>query len=87
MKTRIGFVSNSSSSSFVIAKSALTEKQIKLILNNDQSDQCYKVDEYDCWNITEDEYYVKGSTFMDNYDMEEFLAKIGVAKNAIHWSE
>ena len=82
MKLRTGFVSNSSSSSFMIEKVNLTKEQIEAI--RDHSDfarrHMYESIEWpgDAWTITEDDYCIKGSTSMDNFDMEIFLRLIGV---------
>lgn len=83
MKIRTGFVSNSSSSSFIISKNNITVKQLDLIKNNPQND----CNEYDYWTITEDDNFIKGKTFMDNYDFGNFLEKIGVKSKFIKWRE
>ena len=54
MKIRSGFVSNSSSSSFVIFKRDLTEEQIEMIKKSVPFDICY--------SVTENEY--RGKTYM-----------------------
>jgi hypothetical protein len=46
MKIRYGFVSNSSSSSFVIKTKTLSAVQIEEILRKPSSDE----DPYDCWS-------------------------------------
>lgn len=78
MKIRNGFVSNSSSSSFVVALSVLSEDEKKKILDyvpfsNDES-----VDEYrDYWSIRVDEKrgVLYGFTTMDNGDLSKYLGK------------
>jgi hypothetical protein len=93
MKIRNGFVSNSSSSSFVIPKDKLTEEQIQLIKNH--STEANKHAEYydfgnsdDYWSISESEYYISGYTFMDNFDMYEYLINfMKIDKELIHWGE
>jgi hypothetical protein len=45
--------------------------------------------ENDAWNIEVDEEknIVRGWTWMDNFDMHEFLTQIGVPSDAISWEE
>jgi hypothetical protein len=88
MKNRQGFVSNSSSSSFIIKKEALTGEQIDKIINHVEEAE-KMIDMYcnadDAWSIESDEYIIKGSTWMDNFDMEEFLDRIGVSSDDVKW--
>jgi len=49
VKIRNGFVSNSSSSSFIIMKDKLSAEQIKAILENDYKDQPWP----EPWDINE----------------------------------
>ena len=44
-----------------------------------------ETDRWDEWNISEDEFTISGSTGMDNFDMDEFLTKIGVPENIVKW--
>ena len=91
MKIRNRFVSNSSSSSFVIPKDKLTAEQIQLIFNHSQEAEKHSEyfdfgnsDEY--WSISESEYYISGYTFMDNFDMYEYLVNfMKIEKELIHW--
>ena len=84
MKIRNGFVSNSSSSSFVIQKQDITEEQIDKIKNHiaysDKKGWDFGDDE---WEIYEDEECISGSTIVDNFNMKKFLKRIGVKK--IEW--
>lgn len=87
MKIRSGFISNSSSSSFVIDKRDLTEDQIEEILNNDFSDQQFGKDTGDDWYISDAGNTVRGYVSMDNYSMSDFFDKIGVPRDVIEWDE
>jgi len=78
MKIRNGFVSNSSSSSFVVALSVLNEDEKKKILgyvsfSNDESTDEYR----DHWSIRVDETrgVMYGFTTMDNGDLSKYLGE------------
>jgi hypothetical protein len=71
MKIRTGFVSNSSSSSFIVS------------LNNISAAQLLKLKEYngsDSWTFTVDENNMElhGYTNMDNNDLSEYMEKHGI---------
>ena len=88
MKLRIGFVTNSSSSSFTIAKSDLTDDQIEKIKNHIKVAKELEMKTfYDEWDIGETKYEIHGYTLMDNFDMEKFLLLIGVAREDIEWED
>ena len=93
MKIRSGFVSNSSSSSFVIYLGDITDKQLNKIKNHIHFAQKMRTIEYKCehdaWNIEVDEEknIVRGWTWVDNFDMHEFLAQISVASDTVSWEE
>jgi len=89
MKIRQGFVSNSSSSSFVIARSYLTEEQIcALRAHCDGPVGMW----HDTWNIYENEYQVTGSTIMRNNtpgecedDLADWMFQHLYPMHLIHW--
>jgi len=97
MKIRNGFVSNSSSSSFIVKKSKITDVQRYLIDN--AVDVCDKLgwNEINCsgtttdWSISNVDCYgeddlvdsLEFSTWMDNFNMHEFLIRIGIDENDI----
>jgi len=93
MKVRNGFVSNSSSSSFVIPKDKLGDYEIFAIKNHiELANKHYVyydfgcIDYDDAWGISDDDYYIMGSTIMDNFDMHEFLTKfLKIPKDIIKW--
>ena len=98
MKKRIGFVSNSSASSFVLSKSVLTDEQLDAILNHTQYarenferdetkiyDPIFDFKEYDEWFVVVDGDEVMGYTWMTNFGMEEFFARIGVPADSVEW--
>lgn len=92
MKLRTGFVTNSSSSSFTIAKSNLTADQIEKIKNHIkvakelEMDSSY-YDEWDRWSITETDQSIRGFTIMDNFNMSKFLRLIGVDVEDVEWED
>lgn len=88
MKLRIGFVTNSSSSSFIIAKSDLTDNQIEKIKNYFEAAKEVGMNEFDdCWDINEINFEIKGFTCMDNGDMNKFLRLIGINRDIVEWED
>jgi len=81
MKTRNGFVSNSSSSSFIVNKEHLTNLQRALIKNHIKIGEMFgmrNTTPNDAWTVVEtgDELLLR--TDMDNFDMRLFLETIDV---------
>jgi len=93
MKQRTGFVSNSSSSSFIISRRNVSDSQIKKIENHIHyynkhfshlPDHHMQTDD-DAWNINVGEEVVSGSIWMNNFPMDELLERIGVDDEDIEW--
>ena len=93
MKLRSGFVSNSSSSSFVIRLDDLTIKQLNFIHshkikgNKILGEGNNPVNDMDVWSIEENEVCVRGHTWLDNFSMRSYLRLIGVSSDVIEWGE
>jgi len=84
MKTREGFISNSSSASFIIKKKKITEEQLEKIRNHAEEGERLGIDnaKSDPWDIYEGKKFIRGETAMTNFDMEEFFNKIGISNDA-----
>ena len=90
MKTRQGFVSNSSSSSFVILCKDITDEQVDFIRNHItlasmKGWQPGYTEPEDEWSISYNGTEITGSTSMTNFDMEAFFDKIGINRSVVDW--
>jgi hypothetical protein len=83
MKIRLGFVSNSSSSSFLIPINALNDSQILSLQNHIEITNS---DISEKWEIVVTEKCVYGFTFFDNFDMHYFIQEdIKLTEKYIYW--
>jgi hypothetical protein len=78
MKIRNGFVSNSSSSSFIIQKDALSKLQIKALLEYPMSE-----DNCDRWSVNEYDDCISGFTIMDNGYISKIMDELEITD--IEW--
>lgn len=86
MKTRADYVTNSSSSSFVINKKYLDNDQIIAIREHSRLGEKLGIKySEEAWSIEENSKYIGGCTFMDNFDMREFLEKIDIDIRLVDW--
>jgi hypothetical protein len=89
MKVRNGFVSNSSSTSFVISKKQLNKVQISMIINH--KDVCKTLgyewsDVIDEFNVIEKAEFIFGETMFRQIGMVEYLEEIvEIGKDYVHW--
>ena len=88
MKKRLGFVTNSSSSSFIISKEKLSDEQLLAIRIHARLAKELELTSWDePWTIQENEQYITGYTWMDNFNMYEYLKLAGIDSSNIKWDE
>ena len=89
MKIRNGFVSNSSSSSFVIERKFVTNEQSEKIINHIEYGKEHGIGGYfdDPWAIDVSDDYVHGWCGMDNFNMYQFFDYIGIDNNEVRWGD
>ena len=88
MKIRNGFVTNSSSSSFIIAKKNLDKDQIEAIREHESLGEKLGMEYTNWyWDIEENEDFIAGYVSMDNFSMSDFLEKIEVPDRFVIWGE
>lgn len=80
MKIRSGFVSNSSSSSFVISKNDITYAEGQKLLNYENSSS-------ESWSFYENDDTIGGFTIMDNNGLWEYLESINFPIDKIRTKE
>ena len=88
MKIRTGFVSNSSSASFIIDREFLSLSQEAELIRYDRDTE----NNHDGWSVylSDDLRFIKGFTSMDNGSLEEFLKEISLDRykdNFIEWAD
>lgn len=94
MKIRTGFVSNSSSASFVVALDKITAADaLKLMAYTHNGREVLghidgaSREWVDSWSIDPDYHrgVIRGWTSMDNGDLSEYLEKVGVDTSLFTW--
>lgn len=95
IKIRQGFVSNSSSSSFIVATNQLTKEQIEKLMEYSLHSYDHRA-EYDAgssyygdsWDVHKSETggFISGFTIMDNGDMSDYMKnECQIDLNIVEW--
>lgn len=91
MRIRAGFVSNSSSASFVIKLEFLSPRQRMEILQYEEIAPSMNVpgSDFGCdgWTVWEEGDSLYGETSMDNFSMGNYLRMIGVPMDQVQWGD
>ena len=90
MKTRTGFVSNSSSASFCVNLDVITARHaLKLMEYSKLPEEYFKRSYKDHWDITVDfkKGFIRGWTSMDNGDLDKYLKKEKVDVSLFSWDD
>jgi len=87
MKRRNSFVSNSSSASFILQVSKMSDLQIYAMFNMEKMAKALTFDDVlqdlQGWTIRDDGEFIRASTIMDNGAMPNFFKAIGLSQDAI----